>query len=1174
MPNPFLDALQPRRPANPFLESLGQPSVPAPFSPIQEPPRPLDDGLDFGRFGRSLLTGLGSFYDRLLGVSEFMGGNPFGGTDVARGATREALAQVQNPDLPYSSFGQFLVDRPVQAIGETILESAPGAAATIGATALNPALGLGLATATEGVASFENARAAGAGPAQAAAIGGVVGTVNGLLERVGASGVLRSMARSGGLGQALSAATEIPTEIAQEITALAGERAAGQQHDPQEVQDRLLKTAVAASAYAPAALATRASRQPTRDQTASTVRRFFTSSGKFDAFRVGGKDLVDRAHEASQSTESVLGGLRFRASRIASDLETEMARSQLSPGEIQRRVTAALSSTDPDAFALATAGLSESLVASIGGPGTRDQSTARGLIDSLTARALNEEGFVPEGLQEVFQSNLGSYLRREFRVFNEADWKDRVLGEERAERWDPLFSELKSSGAFLPKSLSGNQVDPLDLDPDLRKPFLESDDVPAVISQQEDRFIEAYMLSALDRDPDRFYSNIERVPAMKGFFKRKTVGKAMDSFLGIYDDPSTRVLASASRLGYDLEMFKLHNELWQAGNDRTFFRRPTGDFRERVGGNRGPLKDTYTTPEIAAVIRGTTEYDPGPIMAPYYQAVSAVRLGKTLGNFPRGFIRNAVAWPMIHVANGHSLSVAGAAAAGAYVGGPAGAAAGAAAAAIPLIPKWMKGLKVTAHRAFPKLHDSVVRMYGQARRPDGSSITGPQSLSEARDKLVELIDRGIIDESVEGRSIKDMRERLLPSVSSLDEGSHGARKVFDTLASLWSAGDNLGKTVAFDSEFESLKWALPAVDPADLRDLAAERTRATTPTYTLVPDGIRLWRDTQPLFSDFPLWASEIFRNSKNILKTGLSDITDGIDTGNSKLVALGTRRLVGMTASVAGFGVAMSAASRSISGATDEDTEALRRIVAPWQTNSDFVIFNKADQDVSFVDLSFTNPYSQLRAPIVALMSEGKLQDRMIDAAAESFSDLVGPKILPAALLESYRRYNPKLPIAGQMEYMSSPVRRAGSPGSVDTVVRLAKSMDLLPVKVSAHGQRETTQDVIISTSLGARAQTISLPARLRDEASILKDTRSDISRRLNRWMTQHPGASPEKIQRRREEANAEWRVAYDAMRQTLAAMGQLGLDEDASYRRLRESRVGDKISRSLVRGEYFPLY
>ncbi len=252
-------------------------------------------------------------------------------------------------------------------------------------------------------------------------------------------------------------------------------------------------------------------------------------------------------------------------------------------------------------------------------------------------------------------------------------------------------------------------------------------------------------------------------------------------------------------------------------------------------------------------------------------------------------------------------------------------------------------------------------------------------------------------------------------------------KKLDVAREYYQGGDDLWKIYnftfeknkilsAFGTELnatKALRASKQITETQTLDDYAANIVRNTVPNYDRVPAFVKGLRKL-PL-GNFIAFPAEILRTSANTLKQSLDEIA----SGNARVREIGMRRLTGLVSTVMVAPVAIQQTAMGLTGVTDEQLDAARRSAAPWSRNSR-LIPTSVDKDgnlTGYVDYSFTNPYDYLQRPIQAIFNAvqdgqdlGKDTSKIaLDAVLESVTEMVKPfgdeSMLTERLLDSTYR-------------------------------------------------------------------------------------------------------------------------------------------------------------------------
>ena len=278
-----------------------------------------------------------------------------------------------------------------------------------------------------------------------------------------------------------------------------------------------------------------------------------------------------------------------------------------------------------------------------------------------------------------------------------------------------------------------------------------------------------------------------------------------------------------------------------------------------------------------------------------------------------------------------------------------------------------------------------------------------------------LQELGIIDSSVKAQTLKKNASEVFnfdPATRMEALSRSKAGKVVGKTFELYQAEDDVFKMLHFQKTMDDMrKWNLGVTDDV-LEEMAAARTRDLMPNYALVPKAVKMLR-RWPL-SDFAAWPSEMMRVSKNLLKYTYDDVTGktaqklkdkGFDINPKAAEAIrdqGYRRMGGLVAASMAGDVAQNY-SMNIAGLSQEDVYNINRLSPPWSQNTAKVFLSPLNMDenehfgVDYVNLGPIDPFSYLKAParmLVSHLASGKtLEKPDINAMLLSgYSNVVEP--------------------------------------------------------------------------------------------------------------------------------------------------------------------------------------
>ena len=188
-----------------------------------------------------------------------------------------------------------------------------------------------------------------------------------------------------------------------------------------------------------------------------------------------------------------------------------------------------------------------------------------------------------------------------------------------------------------------------------------------------------------------------------------------------------------------------------------------------------------------------------------------------------------------------------------------------------------------------------------------------------------------------------------------------------------------------------------------LEEMSAEIVTNTMPTYSKVPDVIKMIRNL-PL-GNFIAFPAEILRTTANIVSFGARELT----SSNPLIRQMGAKRLLGVTTVLGGAGTVVLKTAEYLTGVKPEQMEAYQRsFAADYQKNSTLIPLSKPDSkgNFKFFNYSFSNPYDSLVTPVNAILrnfADGKLNKDSVDTIVMNslFGGVLGGQGRRGALTE-----------------------------------------------------------------------------------------------------------------------------------------------------------------------------
>ena len=297
-----------------------------------------------------------------------------------------------------------------------------------------------------------------------------------------------------------------------------------------------------------------------------------------------------------------------------------------------------------------------------------------------------------------------------------------------------------------------------------------------------------------------------------------------------------------------------------------------------------------------------------------------------------------------------------------------------------------------------------------------------------REVMQEALDNGALDSSTIAQELEQMIPELMGGskffnatksgkfetviqgttsdnvMASLLTGKGPIGKVVGKSMEAYQLGDNLWKLFGYNYVKSQLKPALRNLDDvkkyfrqvykydfkpvrADgtkkslsdaLKEIAGIEIRDTYPNYSMIPTFVQNVRKF-PFLGNFVAFASEMYRNSFNIIRGGMRKM----QSDNPYIRQIGARQLIGWTTTVGITTPVVMDSAQKMTGITKEMYQAYKDRFAPeYEKASDLIPVSGQKEDRSWKasNFSYLVPYADVAAPVKAAIQtfrQGKDTDQ-----------------------------------------------------------------------------------------------------------------------------------------------------------------------------------------------------
>ena len=599
---------------------------------------------------------------------------------------------------------------------------------------------------------------------------------------------------------------------------------------------------------------------------------------------------------------------------------------------------------------------------------------ARYAIDELSEEIRNTPGFSKE-VKESIGANIGQYLRRSFRLFEDPDY---VPSTAATEKIDQFFTR-----EFIQKQA------------DLADGTLKlTPDQLAEMGEGASTYVKVQKNKLLGKAPDEMRDFVFQSKRVNAFRKKDdTIPDEILEYLGEIKDPAENIILSISKAVRTVEMQKAYTQIRKLGQNKYIFKTESDAieasnklgfdeniFSRQIGKDTDSVTNTsldsmWTTPELIRVLRKDEETFETLQKDGYLAATWRTYVGQ------KGFaqsmktvydhvthMRNIVGGYQFGLANGRIFS------------------------------------HVNAPDQFKVLKSKVVDKAGKN--------IDSKRLKEKYERYLKL---GIINTSVNVNQFREMLEtgfqnkspfRLLNKVApepvksavktATDSNIYKYPKdlLVDKPTEIYMATDDYFKIGSFEAELATLREALPNASEEVLEQEAAMIVRNTLPNYDQVPKGIKQLRNL-PL-GNFVAFPAEMLRTSVHIVKQASKEIA----SNNAVIKERGLKRLAGFTATNLGWATAADMSATAL-GFSEQDREDLNLLGSgPFSTGRDTIYFTDGDGELRGLNTQYLNSYYSVTSSVregYDKFRAGKLQgkeveDYLMDSVQAGVKDFMAP--------------------------------------------------------------------------------------------------------------------------------------------------------------------------------------
>jgi hypothetical protein len=641
----------------------------------------------------------------------------------------------------------------------------------------------------------------------------------------------------------------------------------------------------------------------------------------------------------------------------------------------------------------------------------------RNHIDTLSEMLINN-GAVTGEMAETIIDNLGSYLSRSYEIYDNKNYRNKV--------GDELVNQARNFLRTQPGTILEAKAEAI------------KKGIPL------DQAIE----SMLDNKIGDLFADVK----LDGFFKGSKVGakdlstlkfrqdipEQIRMLMGEYTDPAMNYARTVNKLIHLAAQHKFLSDIREAGFGKFFFEkgdalRPSG-YNSQIaaeGSNvMAPLNGLYTTPEIVEAFQ--KQFNPkeiGAVMTFVYRVMGLTKWQETIASVAT-HAKNVFSNLGFVMVNGHNITKLGGA-----------------------IKTVLNDLKTMSK---PEIEAKIDEYIEAGIMRQGAGI------NEIRDMFKDASLDNYLERRLSAKQPRSLFGKAGKYLASF------TNKVIRGFENAYQAEDDMFKIAAYENEVSRYADAYYNKKPANLTDAekkivsekAANNVKDTYPTYSRIPEGIKLMRKVPLFIGSFISFQAESYRTAFNTIALAKEELS----SDNKKLKTIGATRVAGATAYLtiknsllSYFGMAFGTGLSGIVGALfDDDDEKkkekdVREYLPPWSKNSDLIPIKKSDGTIEYIDFSASDPHGAINKALNAFFSGDDLLDGFKKGILATIEPFVGPDITVGLAMQLYNNendfggkvYNEQDTFAEKTRKITDYIYKVIEPGTLTSARKLMKEED-----------------------------------------------------------------------------------------------------------------------------------
>ena len=581
-----------------------------------------------------------------------------------------------------------------------------------------------------------------------------------------------------------------------------------------------------------------------------------------------------------------------------------------------------------------------------------DIRNARKLQDDLSLKML-ETNSLTKTQKEIIIDNLGSYVRRSYKLYEDANYV-------------PTQDSIREARQYLSKEI-------------LKKnPNISDDALRLEVDSQIDIILDRQI------GADSFTSNLNKFDKIRKeiLFGRKEIPVAIKNLLGEVSDPIQKIVLSTSKLSKFIEDTKFYNEAFESGRNIYFKTERSGVFTSEIPQGYGNLSGKYTTPEMLEYFSNYKKTGQEILERNEFSIKGGISWGYRSSLLLKGLSQAAkTVWSHTthfkNIIGGNHMSLA-------------------------------NGVNTLN----PTKGWNIIKTLNARTRGDRAAQAYHEELSGRG-----LLNKGIVARDLQGlaKDTENIKQGFIIGKLDWAFDKLGLKWTARKAQNAYIKEDDFFKINMYESEqvwLNKFNNALPddvnfnryRFTEETLKDEAAFITRDTLPNYDLVPEMLKDLR-RNPFVGKFFSFMSESVRISQGSLRRAWKEITTGkalkaqgaTEAGNI-ILKRGANRLASFTV-MAGVGAkGLELGGRAAYGITSDIVDASRDMLADYMQNANIFVTVKEDGTPAVGNLSSWDAYDFPKIPIQVLsrriLNSNNINDETL--SKDIFTTLVSEMVSP----------------------------------------------------------------------------------------------------------------------------------------------------------------------------------